>query len=416
MANLQDVGFFRRIVNAFRSQLRLGKGESISLNDSASSVSGVLVTPEKALKLSAVWACINLRSGLVSTLPFALRTADKKIATEHPLYDIFRYAPNADMNPSDFWQALMTSIDLQGNAFAEIKRKGERIISLEVLDATRMKITRLQGGEVVYEYDEGDGTRKLPDRNIFHLKDFTLDGITGLSPLAYGVETLGLQIHANDTTAHDYKNRFKGRDVIVYRGTGQGGAPVLTEEQRKKTRKFLQEFSAASEAGKTPILEGGFDIVNRAPSLSPIDAQLLESRQFGIEEICRCFSVPPQLIGHTSKSSSWASSYENTVLSFQAFTIVPKLQRIEQTITRKLLSPAERRIYEPKFNAEGLLRASPASRASFYTSMVQNGIYSRNYVRDLEDLPAVDGGDELTVQLNMGTLNHAANETLKRQE
>ncbi|MCO6506239.1 MAG: phage portal protein [Snodgrassella sp.] len=416
MADLQDTGFFRRILNAFRPQLKLGKGESFAAIDSASSVSGVMVTPEKALKLSAVWACINLRSGLVSTLPFALRTADKNIATEHPLYDIFRYAPNADMNPCEFWQALMTSIDIYGNAFAEIKRKGERIISLEVLDAARMKITRLQTGAVVYEYNEMDGTRKLPDRDVFHLKDFTMDGITGLSPLSYGAEILGLQMEANDTTAHDYKNRFKGRDVLVYRGTGQGGAPILNDEQRKKTRKWLQEFSEASAAGKTPILEGGFDLVNRSPSLSPIDAQLLESRLFGIEEICRCFSVPPQLIGHTSKSSSWASSYENTVLSFQAFVMVPKLARIEQTITRKLLSPAERKIYTPKFNTEGLLRASPANRASFYTSMVQNGIYSRNHVRDLEDLPAVEGGDELTVQLNMGTLNHAANETLKRQE
>ena len=95
--------------------------------------------------------------------------------------------------------------------------------------------------------------------------------------------------------------------------------------------------------------------------------------------------------------------------------MVPKLTRIEQTIMRRLLSPEERKIYTPKFNTEGLLRASPEKRAGFYTAMVQNGIYSRNHVRDLEDLPAVEGGDELTVQLNMGTLNQAAKESIKQR-
>lgn len=413
MGTLQDVGFWRNLVSFFRPQMKLGKGERMPPISGGSSVSGVTVTPEKALKLSAVWSCINLRSGLVSTLPFSLRTADKKSAVNHPLYDILCYAPNADMTPAEFWQAMMTSIDIHGNAFAEIKRKGERIISLEVLDADKVTIKRAQNGAVQYEYNEGDGIRTLNAREVFHLKDFTVDGITGLSPLSYGADILGLQIHANDTTAYDYKNRFKGRDVIVYRGAGQGGTSILTEKQRDETRKWLEKFSAASEAGKTPVLEGGFDLINRAPSLSPIDAQLLESRLFGIEEICRCFGVPPQLIGHTSKSSSWASSYENTVLSFQAFVLVPRLTRIEQAIEHKLLSPAERKILTPKFATGGLLRASPDKRASFYAAMVQNGIYTRNYVRDLEDLPAVEGGDEITIQLNMGTLNHAAKEPLK---
>ena len=278
MANLQDTGFFRRLINAFRPQLKLGKGDSIQTTGSAASVSGVVVTPEKALKLAAVWACINLRSGLVSTLPFALRTADKKIATDHPLYDLFRYAPNADMNPCEFWQALMTSVDIQGNAYAEIKRKNNRVISLEVLDAERMTIKRLKTGVIEYKYNEFDGDRIITARDVFHLKDFTLDGIIGLSPLTYGSEILGLQINANDTTAFDYKNRFKGRDVMVYNGIGNGSAPILTEEQRDKARKWIQDFTEASEAGKTPLIEAGFSLQNRAPSLSPIDAQLLESR------------------------------------------------------------------------------------------------------------------------------------------
>ena len=126
---------------------------------------------------------------------------------------------------------------------------------------------------------------------------------------------------------------------------------------------------------------------------------------FGIEEICRAFGVPPQLIGHTDKASSWASSLDATNMGFLTYSLRPSLVRIEQTISRKLLSPAERKQYRPKFAVEGMLRTDTAARAQFYAQMLQNGVMSRNDVRRLEDLPPVDGGDELTVQLNLTTIN-----------
>lgn len=138
--------------------------------------------------------------------------------------------------------------------------------------------------------------------------------------------------------------------------------------------------------------------------INPKDAQMLESKYFGIEEICRAFGVPPQLIGHTDKASSWASSLEGMNQGFLDYSLRPTLVRVEQTISRKLLTPAERAIYRPKFSVEGLLRANSADRANFYNLMVQNGIMSRNDVRRLEDLPPVAGGDTLTVQLNMTRL------------
>ena len=144
------------------------------------------------------------------------------------------------------------------------------------------------------------------------------------------------------------------------------------------------------------------DVVSGASiRLNPQDAQLLESRYFGIEEICRTFATPPQLVYHTSKASSWASSLEGMNLGYLTYSLRPILVRIEQAIIKKLLTPAERKAYKPRFSVEGLLRADTAGRASFYAQMLQNGVMSRNEVRELEDLPPVAGADSLTVQLNL---------------
>ena len=115
--------------------------------------------------------------------------------------------------------------------------------------------------------------------------------------------------------------------------------------------------------------------------------------------------MPPQLIGHTDKASSWASSLEQTNMAFLTYSLRPDLVRLEQLIARKLLTPTERLKYKPRFSVEGLLRADSQARSQFYTTMLQNGVMSRNNVRELEDLPRVDGGDDLTIQLNMTTID-----------
>ena len=155
------------------------------------------------------------------------------------------------------------------------------------------------------------------------------------------------------------------------------------------------------------LLEAGIEPVTAAAlRINPKDAQMIESKYFGIEEICRIFGVPPQLIGHTDKASSWASSLEGMNQGFLTYSLRPTLVRVEQSIARKLLSPSERQQYRPKFSVEGLLRADSNARANYYNLMVQNGIMSRNDVRRLEDLPAVNGADELTVQLNLTRLQN----------
>ena len=179
-------------------------------------------------------------------------------------------------------------------------------------------------------------------------------------------------------------------------------------------RKGLSSFSLPENAGKYMILEAGMKVASASNiRINPVDAQLLESRYFGIEEICRAFGVPPQLIGHTNKASSWASSLEQTNQGFLTYSLNPQLVRYEQTIARKLLLPQDKYKYRPKFSVDGLLRANNTARADFYVKMTQNGLYTRNEVRELEDMPKADDptADKLMVQMQMVPLGTEKGET-----
>jgi len=148
------------------------------------------------------------------------------------------------------------------------------------------------------------------------------------------------------------------------------------------------------------VLEG--DMTYQGVTMNPEDAQMLESRSFSIEEICRWFRVPPFMVGHMTKQSSWASSLEGVNLLFLTNTLRPLLVNIEQEIARCLLGNDED--YFAEFSVEGLLRADSAGRAAYYTTALQNGWMSRNDVRRLENLPPIPGGEIYTVQLNLTAL------------
>ncbi len=400
MADLQDAGFWARMLLRLTGRHHLDKGSSAAPFRGDSTPSGTAVTAEKALKLSAVWACVRLRAETISTLPLHLRDGDGNIASDHPLYAILHDCPNADMSAVEFWQAMTVSQDLWGNAYARIFRNSVgNVIALEPMDSESMTVARLEDGALQYRYCKGGKTTKYAETEILHFKGFSLDGLVGLSPIRYAADTLGGQMDANSSAAREFKNGLKAGGFL------KTGERVLTEKQRADLKAGLFEFSQPENAGKMMVLEAGMDVAGSSVRINPADAQLLESRYFGIEEICRAFSTPPPLIGHTNKASSWASSMESINMGFLTYAVNPMLVRYEQTITRKLLKPAERSLYRPKFSVEGLLRADSAARAAFYNQMLQNGVMSRNEVRRLENLPPVDGGDVLTVQVNMTTLD-----------
>lgn len=372
---------------------RLDKGSEVAPFNSMHMPSGTAVTAETALKLSAVWACVRLRSQTIASLPLHLKSDSKELATDHHLYRILYDSPNADMTASEFWESVIVSLDLWGNAYVYITRLGGRVVSLDILDPSITVVKRNRDGDISYKVGEDI----FGAEDVLHIKGFTMDGLVGLSPIRYQAGVMGAQIDANNAASHTFGNNLKAGGFLQTDN-------ILNSEQRQKLRGNLEYFSKPENAGKYMVLEAGMSVSSSGVKMNPSDAQLLETRYFGIEEICRAFGVPPQLIGHTDKASSWASSLEGMNLGFLTYSLRPTLERIEQAIRKKLLSPSERSQYSPKFSVEGLLRADSQGRANFYTTMLQNGVMTRNEVRALEDLPPMSGGDSLTVQLNLTPL------------
>ncbi|MHA3364129.1 phage portal protein [Yersinia enterocolitica] len=361
------------------------------------SSSGKVVTADKVIQLAAVWACVRLISESVSTLPLKLykRMPDgsRGTATDHPLYPVLCRSPNSEMTPSRFMLMLVASICLRGNAFIEKRMIGNRVISLIPLLPQNMVVKRLDSGQLEYTYTENGKKRVIPVKTMMHIRGFGLDGMCGLMPMNTGRDVFGSAMAIEESAAKVFENGMQNSGFLSSKAALKG-------EQREALRKSISAFTGSKNAGKVMVLEA--DLTYQSVTMNPEDAQMLESRAFSIEEICRWFRVPPFMVGHMTKQSSWASSVEGMNLLFLSNTLRPLLVNIEQEIVRCLLAGDED--YFAEFSVEGLLRADSAGRSAYYTTALQNGWMNRNDVRRLENLPPIPGGDIYTVQLNLVAL------------
>lgn len=392
-------GYFTRFTHWFqRDQRRLEKGQKFYGDRGITTSENKVMTVEQSLGISAVWSCIRLISQLISTLP--IEVVDKKTRQRsiHSLNTLFVSSPNADMTMAEFMESVVSMLLLHGNSYSVIKRdKKGNIVSLIPKNAGIVVVDRSETGVVTYIYNENANVAQVyAEHEVLHIKGFTLDGLVGLSPIREGAEFIGLQVAANDAARKGYANSLKAGGVI------NTGEEILNDEQRDAFREYVASFSRPENTNKFMVLEAGMSVTMGGFSMSHADAQLLESRNFGIEEICRLFGVPPPLIGHTNKASSWASSTEEMNMQFLTYAIRPILVKIEQAISRALLTPAERLSIVPKFDVESLLRADSKTRAQYYRDM--SGFLVMNEVRAAEGLPPVKGGDVIIVPLNMTTL------------
>lgn len=363
------------------------------------SSSGKVVTADKAIQLSAVWACVRLLSESISTLPLKIyvRQSDgsRKAATDHPAYSVLCRRPNSEMTPSRFMLMVVASICLRGNAFIEKKFIANRLVSLVPLLPQNMVVKRLTTGALEYTYTENGKERVIPVKNIMHIRGFGLDGVCGMMPMKTGRDVIGSAMAVEESAAKIFEQGLQSSGFL-------SSENALNDDQRERLRAYMAAFTGSKNAGKIMVLEGGLKY--QGVTMNPEDAQMLESRSFSIEEICRWFRVPPFMVGHTTKQSSWASSLEGMNLQFLTHTLRPLLVNIEQEIGRCLLDSDDEVFAE--FSVEGLLRADSAGRAAYYTSALQNGWMSRNDVRRLENMPPIEGGNIYTVQLNLTQLKN----------
>jgi HK97 family phage portal protein len=385
-------------------------GKSVNLTDaefwstwySVMRKAGQNVNNESVLSLSAAWACTRLISECIATLPLHLyeRTPTGRVkAVGHPLYNILHHSPSANCTPTTYWEANVASMLLRGNGFSEKKYIGNRVVALDFLDPNRLRRgNKNKGDPMAVQYLGDDGKlRDIPGKDLFHVAGFSLDGRWGLSTIQYGAAVFGSALAATESANSQFE---KGLAPTVAYSIDK----FLKEDQRKEFRAGLKEITGALQAGQSPLLEGGMTANNIG--IPPRDAQLLESRSFSVEEVCRWFRVDPTMVGHGNKDSNWGTGLEQKLIAFLTFTLAPWVIRIEQAINRSLLSPFDRTRYFASFSLEGLLRADSAARAAFYSVMVNNGIFTRDEVRVLENMaPRGGNADVLTVQSAMTPLD-----------
>jgi HK97 family phage portal protein len=374
-----------------------------------SSSAGVSVTDQAALTLSTFWSCLALKGGILGSMPIGVLDGYgsdvHRPVTDVPLFNVLHESPNADQTPTDYWEFAAISTMLRGNHYARKLKEGSRLIGLEPVRPDIVQVRRLDNGQIGYRWSWNGEAYDLTDDDVFHVRGFGGGPLGGLSTLAYARESLGNSIAAERAAGSLFANGARPSGTLSFE-------KFLTEEQRAIARgELMDEFTGAVNAGRPLILEGG--VKWASIQMNADDAQLLESRGWSVEDICRWFGVPPILVGHSEKQSSWGTGVEQVMLAFLKFSLAPMVRRIEQSVRKQLMTPAERaRGLFAKFNMEGLLRADSAGRAAFYKEMTAIGAMTINEVRAKEDLPPVAGGDVPRIQMQNVPISQATGTTV----
>jgi len=364
--------------------------------------SGIAVADEDAMKLSAVWACVQIITDSVSSLPlnwYRLSGEDRKnLEDNHFLSRIWRNKPNVYMKHRDFRRALTMQLALWNNAYAKIDYgSGGDVVAITPLHPARMVVYRDQFG-LTYHYHGDRGVHVWSDKSILHLKGMGVEGNVGLNRSDFARDTYGVAVSANKYAAKQFANGGNPGGVLTV-------DKFLTPQQRDQLREIYEGISATAEnANRLWVLEGGTSYQKILHD--PNTMQMLESREFQQSDIARFFGVPAVLIGAgSSASSAWPASFEQQQLSFLTFTLNSYLEEWEQSLMDALVPIGQRGKVIVDHDEDDFIRMDSMAKASFLSQMSQNGLMTRNEGRKKLRLPRVDGGDELTVQVNLTELD-----------
>ena len=385
-------------------------GSSYSFYMGGSSA-GKNVNERSAMQMTAVYSCVRILAEAVAGLPLHLyrykEDGGKERAIDNNLYHLLHDEPNKEMSSFIFRETLMTHLLLWGNAYAQIIRNGKgEVVALYPLMPNKMQVDRDENGELYYIYTRSSDESKTMDgvtvyltpRDVLHIPGLGFDGLVGYSPIAMAKNAIGLAIATEEYGAKFFANGAAPSGVLEHPGT--------IKDPSRLRENWNSTFGGSANSGKVAVLEEGMKYT--PISISPEQAQFLETRKFQIDEIARIFRVPPHMVGDLEKSSF--SNIEQQSLEFVKYTLDPWVIRWEQSLSRALLNEDEKRKYFFKFNLEGLLRGDYESRMSGYAVARQNGWMSANDIRELENMdkiPAEDGGDLYLINGNMLPLNKA---------
>lgn len=379
-----------RIIDRIKSAIGLERRSGLGVNGWPVPLSASAVTPDSAQSVAACYAAVALIAEAIGSLPLRLYRKDgddRTTASDHPLHTVLYRAPNVEQSATEFWEWMVSSMLLTGNAYARVSRGWDgQVRSLDPMVTSNVTIMRKGEGIAGYEYTDRDGKReRLLPAEVFHLRHRAgNDPLVGVSPITAARAVIQLAQAEVQHGQSTFDNGTRASGILSIPGK-------LKPEQRAAIAQSWQsQYAGGANAGKVPIMEEGSTFT--PISLSNADSEWVASRRFSVEEVARIFKVPPVLIGDLSHST-----YSNSVamdMFFAKHTLGRHLSAIEGAINRQLLTPQAARSLYAEFSLEGLLRGSSQERAAFYSSGVNDGWLKRSEVRKLENLPALPGVDD----------------------
>ena len=365
---------------------------------------GVTVSEQGSMKTSAVYACVTLIAKTIGSLPLKVyrRKADgESVEVPDTLpYYLLHDEPNPAMTSIVWRKFLVANLLLGGNAYAAIGRnQANQVIDLFPIHHNLVKPKRVNGRNQ-YVVDVGGGeTETIDQSDMIHIPGPGFDGVKGMSIITWAArQAVGLALATEQHGSKLFSNGARLGVVLKHPKT------LSRDAQTRLKQQFDQQQGGLSNAFKSMVLEEGLDVTNI--SMTSEDAQFLETRRFQVEDIARFFGVPPHMIGHTDKQTSWGTGVEQNTLGFLIFTILPFLSDFEQEFRRKLFP---RSPFYAQFKVQGLMRGDSKARSEYYSSGHQNGWLTTNEIRKAEDLPPVPGGDSLFVQTNLAPMQQMLN-------
>lgn len=360
--------------------------------------SGKPVNERTAMQTTAVYVCVRILAEAVASLPLHVYEyqddGGKKLVHDHPLYYLLHDEPNPEMTSFVFRETLMSHLLIWGNAYAQIIRDGAgRVLGLYPLLPDKMEVQRDDKGNIYYVYSRNSdenptfkeyGNIKLKAEDVLHIPGLGFDGLIGYSPIAMAKNAVGMTLACEEYGASFFANGANPGGVLEH--------PGVLKDPSKVRESWNSVYRGVSNAHKIAVLEEGMKY--QQIGIPPEEAQFLETRKFQINEIARLYRIPPHMVGDLDKSSF--SNIEQQSLEFVKYTLDPWVIRWEQSLQRSLLLPGEKGKYFIKLNVDGLLRGDYQSRMNGYAVGRQNGWFSANDIREMENMnpiPDEEGGN-----------------------
>lgn len=359
-------------------------------------VAGPAVSESTAMRVSAVYACVALIAGAISTLPMPVyerSTTGREIA-DHPYFWLLNESPNPDISAAVFWEYMITARLFYGDCFAEIQRpsfRSARVTGLLPHHPNRVQPFRDAAGRLFYRiFPEIGPMYVLHPDDVIHIPSLGFDGLRSPSPITHAArQAVGTALSADEYSSRFFTNGARPDFAIT-------SPKKLDNDQADMIRSTWGDaHGGVARSHKPAVLMGGLDI--KQLSLSAIDSEIMATSMFQVEQIARVMGVPPHMIGHTDKNTSWGAGVENMGRGFVKFTLKRDLVKIEQEFNRKLWPVREK--YFVKFDLADIERGDLKSENEALRIALgragEPGWMTQNEVRKAKMLPPKDGGDEL---------------------